>query len=245
MAERITPPPAAAKSLVNASVIADQLASSSLDCAPGPRVLIDRSASPPGATGNVSLPPCLSCGSCRFAAHRPAAALTDIDPGVWFDLITPDSLATMPKAEREQLQGHASIPMARAGIDVVHGGLARTIQPGFEDVARVQCPYKRVDVMLNLGWLTGVCPCVRALIASLPDDAPQAVYVKAGSTPPTRRQLADRARDEKRQRQRSQAWSAHLRAKAEERRRPPIGDLFHEFNARDRPAALTPAHPTF
>lgn len=231
MAERITPPPAAATSVVNASVIADQLASASLDCARAPRVFIDRSVSPPGAPGKVTLPAWVSCGACVFAVQRPAVAIADADPGSWFDLITPDSLAAMPQTERKQLQGLASTPMARAGIDVVHGGLARTIQPGFEDVARVQCPYKRVDVMLKLGWLTGVCPCVRALIASLPDDAPQAVYVKAGATPPTPRQLADRARDEKRQRQRSQAWSAHLRAKAEERRRPPIGDLFHEFNA--------------
>lgn len=245
MTERITPPPAVAKSVVNASVIADQLASASLDCARTPHVFIDRSASPPGAPGKVTLPAWVSCGSCVLAVQRPAVAIADADPVVWFDLIPPNCLATMPQTEREQLQGFASMPTARAGIDVVHGGIARIIQPGLEDVARIPCPYKRVDVMLALGWLEGTCPCIRALMASLPDDLPQAVYVKSGEIPPTRHQLADRARDEQRQRQRSQAWSAHLRAKAEERRRPPIGDLFHEFNTSDRPAALTPAHPAF
>lgn len=229
MAKRITPAPASDSTVCGAHGVADGLATSSLDWAMPSRAVIDRSLAPPQAPFAVTMPPCEKT-ACK--ARRQAVVAESDQADVFTDLIAPACWSAMTEEDRSCLRVQA-MPTARLAIDQVSAGLARTVEPGFEDVARVWSPNQRAEVMLALGWLTGTCGCLRALMNSLPDDSLQGVYVRAGSMPQTPDQRAEIEYAKQRQRQRSRAWSAHLKAKAEARRRPPVGDLFGAFDARN------------
>ena len=140
------------------------------------------------------------------------------------------AVAAAVMAGREARAEKLVVPVARRAVDRVYEGAARVVDPGVEDVARVASADQRADIMLALGWLAASCVCLRALISSLPDDTPTGLYVRAGATPPTPGQLADAKRARERRRDKSACWSAYLKAKALERRRPPIGDLFAGFD---------------
>ena len=204
--------------------ITDQLAASLAGVSQ--RVVCDRSIAPPSAPFAVALPPC-GAGTC---GSRRAAAATETDhPGAFTDLIAPACWSALSAYDRERLSIPA-VPVARRAIDRLYEGAARVVDPGVEDVARVASADQRADIMLALGWLAASCVCLRALISSLPDDTPTGLYVRAGATPPTPGQLADDKRARERRRDKSACWSAYLKAKALERRRPPIGDLFAGFD---------------
>lgn len=212
--------------MTSAQDFAAQLAASSLALPTHRSSVCNRSLAPSRAAFAVPLPPCWnsSCGSRR------ASALIESDqPGFFIGIITLACWLAMTDEERAALRA-SSLKTARRAIDTVSNDAVRIVDPGFEDVARIASADRRADVMLALGWLTPTCVCMRALTNSLPDDTPQGAYVRAGLTPRTARQRAEVARDKVRKAERSASWSAYLAAKAEERRRPAIGDLFADFD---------------
>jgi len=237
MAKRITPSRASHSTVCDVHGLADGLATSSLDWAMPSPAVIDQNLAPPGAPFAVVMPPCAEPG-CKI---RRQAAVTEHEPADYFsDLIAPACWSTLTDEDRHCLHVQA-IPTARLAIDRVSEGLARSVEPGLEDVARVSSPELRADVMLALGWLVATCGCLRALMNSLPDDSLPGIYVRAGAELRTPDQRAETEQAEQRRRQLSQDWSVHLKAKAAARRRPPIGDLFGVFGASTAATAAQPA----
>lgn len=204
--------------------IAADLAAASLSCDAKQRAAIDRRLAPPDGPPSVSLPVCPPAG-CR---SRRLAALLPVEAD-FTDLIDPTCWAALPACDRSHLAGQV-LPIARLAIDQVSGGAAQMVEPGYEDVARVPSPYQRAEVMLALGWLTASCSCMRALIASLPDDSVQGLYVRAGIASPTSAQRVEKECMTQRAKERSEAWSVHLKRKAAFRRQFDPGDLFAAFS---------------
>ncbi|KQY75335.1 hypothetical protein [Brevundimonas sp. Root1423] len=239
MAKRIIPSPASHSTVCDVPGLADGLAISSLDWALRSPAVIDQSLAPPGAPFAVVMSPC-DHTDCK--ARRQAIVTEDEPADAFTDLIAPEFLSTLTNEDRRCL--HVQVmPTARLAIDQVSEGVARTVEPGLEDVARVSSPELRADVMLALGWLVATCGCLRALMNSLPDDSLPGIYVRAGAELQTPGQRAETEQAEQRRRQLSQDWSVHLKAKAEARRRPPIGDLFGMFDASTATTAKPAAQP--
>jgi hypothetical protein len=170
------------------------------------------------------------CAASTCKARQPAAVSETDPPDVFTDLIDPACWLALTDEDRARLRVQP-MPTARFAIDRVVEGMARSVQPSFEDVARVASPDDRAYVLLALGWLAATCGCLQALLNSVPDDTPPGIYVRAGAVPPTSQQRDDDERAERRRRERSAAWSAHLKAMAEARRRPPVGNLFGPLDA--------------
>lgn len=242
MAERVSSPSAAASPATIDSVIAE-LARTSGTVPGGQSIVVDRSVSPYGGPRHVSLPDC--CG-CAHASSREPALPSSEDQIVWQELIEDHCRARIIAERGPAALVVAGMPDARAFIDSVEGGLARMIQPGFADIAGIACPDLRADVMLALGWLQPKCPCLKTLLQSLPSDTVQGLYASADVRCSHGASLDDLSRDEQRRQQKSADWSAFLLAKAEDRRRPPVGDLFDAFEVvvgDSDPSAPTPVEP--
>ena len=239
MRNRLSPPSPSAAT-VNSAAVANALAAIARDQPEIPVVTVDRSASPPGGTCHVRLP---DCRSCPYAHRRPPVRLLDDDSHMFTDLVESAGNMTLPELEHSSRNSWPGMPDARAFIDKVEGGPARTVEPGYADIAGIACPYLRADTMLALGWVTPLCACLEILLKSLPDDTVTGVYVKSSVIASPTKGLEDPARDEERQRQKSADWAAYLRWKLEGRR-PAAGDLFANFGLRpdgsDLATALQP-----
>ncbi|RYG19832.1 MAG: hypothetical protein EON96_02205 [Caulobacteraceae bacterium] len=237
MAKRITCTPASASTDYGAQHIAEGLAISSLNWAMPSPAVINQSLAPPGGPFAVVL----ACDVPDCDARR-QAAVTEGGRVDATDVIAPECWSKLSDEDRHCLSVQA-MPTARRVIDQVSSGLARSVEPGPEDVAQVASPELRADVMLALGWLVATCGCLRALMNSLPDDSLPGIYVRAGAELQTPGQRTETEQAEQRRRQLSQDWSVHLKAKAAARRRPPIGDLFGAFDASTVAAAKPAAQP--
>ena len=236
MAKRVTSTAASASIDIGTHHIANALAIGSGSLPIPVPVVIDQNLSPPSAPLAVVLPlgDGLGCNELCQPDIFETEAVIDIT-----EVIEPEYWSALSEDERRAYVSQP-MPIARLAIDQVRSGLVRTVLPSIRDVAAVPSPETRAEIMLALGWLAATCGCLRALMNSLPDDSLPGFYVRAGAELQTPEQLAEVKLDEQRRHQRSQDWSAYLKAKAQQRRHQPAGDLFATFHAGTTATALPP-----
>lgn len=199
-------------------------------------ISIDRSLAPPGGPARVQLPACRA--DCAHRALRPAAQL-ETTPETFHDLVPDEVISALPEAERLAILAPRLEQRARRHIDVALGAVS-IIDPGFEDLSRVRCSSSLAWILYLLGPREG-CACYAALVSAVPTDEPTGLFVHAKAAGQTAQQTEEAGVAAERHQEASAGRSAYFRTLFEQRRRPPVGDLFAAFDitlSDDRPDDL-------
>ena len=188
-------------------------------------ILIDRSAAPPDGSPCIKLPPCPSI--CDYRALRPFAQI-ETRPKSFHDLIPDEVLASLTEADRLAILAPQFEQRARLFLDTATGPVS-TVEPGHEDLARVWCRSTLAWILYLLGPRKG-CACYAALVSAVPTDELIGVCVHAQASESTALQTEEARVSAKRRLAASAGRSAYFRTLFEQRRRPPAGDLFADFD---------------
>lgn len=187
-------------------------------------ISIDRSLAPPDGPVLVQLPACPS--ECAHRALLPAAQI-ETTPETFHDLVPDEVLAALNPAERLAILTLRRDMRARRHIDVATGPVS-TVEPGFEDLARIRCSSSLADILYLYGPREG-CACYAALVSAVPTDEATGIFLHAQAGGQTAQQVEDARVATERGQAESASRSAYFRTLFEQRRRPPVGDLFAAF----------------
>lgn len=186
---------------------------------------IDRTAAPPDGSPCIQLPPCPS--TCDYRWLRPPAQI-ETTAKQFHDLIPDEVVAALPEAERLAILTPQGDKRARLFLDTATGPVS-TVEPGHEDLARVRCRSTLAWILYLLGPRRG-CACYAALVSAVPTDELIGVCVHAQASEQTARQTEEARVTAERRLAASAGLSAYFKAVFEQRRRPPVGDLFAAFD---------------